>query len=165
VLDTTIRNNTICVGHHYPQQHNMCWTPLSATTQCILDTTIHNNTICVGYHYPQQHNVCWTPLYAIIKIQSRETGNIGYTGRRKANNHTTHYVLDTTIRNNTICVGHHYPQQHNVCWTPLSATTHYVLDTTIRNNTICVGHHYPQQDNIHCVVADSGVQHILSCCG
>ena len=36
---------------------------------------------------------------AIKKRQSRETGNIGYTRRRK-----------TKQRHNTICVGHHYAQ-------------------------------------------------------
>ena len=55
---------------------------------------------------------------------------------------TTQYVLDTTIKHNTICVGHHYKTQHNICWTPLLNTTQYVLDTTIKHNTICVGHHY-----------------------
>jgi hypothetical protein len=36
---------------------------------------------------------------AIKKGQSRETGNIGYTSRRK-----------TKQKHNTICVGHHYMQ-------------------------------------------------------
>jgi hypothetical protein len=40
---------------------------------------------------------------AIKKRQSRETGNIGYTRRRK-----------TKQRHNTICVGHHYAQAINV---------------------------------------------------
>ena len=34
---------------------------------------------------------------AIKNEQSRETGNIGYTRRRKPNKNTTRYVLDTTI--------------------------------------------------------------------
>ena len=41
--------------------------------------------------------------------QWRETGNIGYTIRKKPKN-TTQYVLDTTMRkqkHNTICVGRH----------------------------------------------------------
>ena len=68
--------------------------------------------------------------------QEEETGNIGYTRRRKTqhnmcqtplytNKNTTQYVLDTTIhkqKHNTICVRHHYTQtktQHNMCQTPL----------------------------------------------
>ena len=35
------------------------------------------------------------------KGQSRETGNIGYTRRRKTKHNTTPYVLDTTIRKET----------------------------------------------------------------
>jgi hypothetical protein len=31
----------------------------------------------------------------------RETGNIGYTGRRKTKQNTTQYVLDTTVRKQT----------------------------------------------------------------
>jgi len=38
---------------------------------------------------------------AIKKGQSRETGNIGYTRRRK-----------TKQKHNTICVGHHYMQTY-----------------------------------------------------
>ena len=40
---------------------------------------------------------------AIKNGQSRETGNIGYTGRRiqNKNKNTTQYVLDTTIRKQT----------------------------------------------------------------
>jgi len=34
--------------------------------------------------------------------QSRETGNIGYTRRRKTNQ-----------KHNTICVGHHYAKNNN----------------------------------------------------
>ena len=37
---------------------------------------------------------------SIKNEQSRETGNIGYT-RRRQTNHTTQYVLDTTIRKQT----------------------------------------------------------------
>ena len=42
---------------------------------------------------------------AIKNGQSRETGNIGYTGRRK-----------TKQKQNAICVGHHYakPSTNNV---------------------------------------------------
>jgi len=36
---------------------------------------------------------------AITNIQSRETGNIGYTRRRQ-----------TKQKHNTICVGHHFTQ-------------------------------------------------------
>ena len=42
--------------------------------------------------------------------QSRETGRIGYTRRRKTKQNTTQYVLDTTIRN--IC-----QSMMSVCWT------------------------------------------------
>ena len=38
---------------------------------------------------------------AVKKGQSRETGNIGYTRRRKYNKDTTQYVLDTTILKQT----------------------------------------------------------------
>jgi hypothetical protein len=61
---------------------------------------------------------------AIKNDQSRETGNIGHTRRRKTKQNTTQYVLDTTIRKQT---------QHNMCWTPLYVNKH---------NTICVRHHY-----------------------
>jgi hypothetical protein len=37
---------------------------------------------------------------AIIKAQSRETGNIEYTRQRQIKN-TTQYVLDTTMRKQT----------------------------------------------------------------
>ena len=43
---------------------------------------------------------------AIKNDQSRETGNIGHTRRRKTKQNTTQYVLDTTIRKQT---------QHNMC--------------------------------------------------
>ena len=36
--------------------------------------------------------------YKIKNEQSRETGNIGYTRRRKSNKHTTQYMLNTTMR-------------------------------------------------------------------
>jgi hypothetical protein len=52
--------------------------------------------------------------------QSRETGNIGYTTRRR----------QTKTKHNTICVRHHYIQTN---------TTQYVLDATI-----CVRRHYIQ---------------------
>ena len=38
---------------------------------------------------------------AIRKVQSRETGNTGYTRQRK-----------TKQKHNTICVGHHYTQSN-----------------------------------------------------
>jgi hypothetical protein len=54
---------------------------------------------------------------AIKYGQSRETGNIGYTRRRK-----------TKQRHNTICVWHHYTQDEEK---QSKDTTRYVLDTTI----------------------------------
>jgi hypothetical protein len=36
---------------------------------------------------------------AIKNGQSRETGNIGYTKRKKQNKNTTQYVLDPTMHN------------------------------------------------------------------
>ena len=56
---------------------------------------------------------------AIKKGQSRETGNIGYTRRRK-----------TKQKHNTICIGHHYIQE----------TRRRQIQQ--KHNTICVGHHY-----------------------
>jgi hypothetical protein len=39
---------------------------------------------------------------AIKNGQSRDTGNIGYTGRRQTKHkYTTQYVLDTTVRKQT----------------------------------------------------------------
>ena len=38
---------------------------------------------------------------SIKKGQSRETGNIGFTKRRKTNKNTIQYVLDTTMRKQT----------------------------------------------------------------
>jgi len=38
---------------------------------------------------------------AITNVQSRETGNIGYTRPRKTRQKTTQYVLDTNIRKQT----------------------------------------------------------------
>jgi hypothetical protein len=37
----------------------------------------------------------------IKKVQSRETGNIGHTKRRKTKENITQYNLDTTIRTHT----------------------------------------------------------------
>jgi hypothetical protein len=54
---------------------------------------------------------------------------------------TTQYVLDTTIKHNTICVGHYYKTQHNMC---------IVLCLIVVSNT-------------YLVVLYSGDQHILSC--
>jgi hypothetical protein len=93
--------------------------------------------------------MCWTPL-----------------------SNTTQYVLDTTIKHNTICAGHHYKTQQNICWTPLLNTTQYVLDTTIKHNTICAvllwcpAHIvllFIVVSSTYCVVFNSGVQHILCC--
>ena len=66
VLDTTIKHNTICVGHHYK------------TTHYVWDTTIQHNTICVGHHYETQHNMCWSSLsnttqYVLVTTMRQQT--------------------------------------------------------------------------------------------
>ena len=67
-------------------------------TLCITDTilkrcrqsSIHNHSLQINVREYRR---------AIIKGQSRKTGNKGYTRRRKAKQ-----------KHNTICVGHHYTQ-------------------------------------------------------
>ena len=57
------------------------------------------------------------PEGVIKNGQSRETGNIGYT---------RHKMKTNKIKNNTICVEHHYTQTHtnnvNKTWTLLQTT-------------------------------------------
>jgi ribosome assembly protein YihI (activator of Der GTPase) len=57
---------------------------------------------------------------AIKKGQSRETGNIGYTRRRK-----------TKQKHNMICVGHRHTQDED----KKKNTMQYVLDPTIYKQT------------------------------
>jgi hypothetical protein len=130
VLDNTIKHNTICVGHHYEPQHNMCWTPLSNTTQYVLLTHIVlclivvSNIYCVVCDSGVQHILCcaweWYPTHIVLCfiVVTNTYYVVFYSGVQHILN-TTQYVLVTTIKRNTICVGPHYQTQHNMCWTPL----------------------------------------------
>jgi hypothetical protein len=91
VLDTTIykrkdedkQNKTKIIQRNWQHRiHNKTKT----------NKTKHN-TICVRHHYIQEKRRRPTK-----QKQSRETGNIGYTTRRRqTKQNTTQYVLDTTI--------------------------------------------------------------------
>jgi len=54
------------------------------------------NTLFLNQNYIIRRD---EPSWAVKNGQSRETGNIGHTRRRK-----------TKQKHNTICVGHHYTQ-------------------------------------------------------
>jgi hypothetical protein len=97
------------------------------SSSCVLCTRCCQFLWIVHFWLPLRYSLTfiyiskWNHQYTIYineyknKTQHRETGNIGYTRRRK-----------TKQKHNTICVGHHYAQTHtnnvNKTWTLLQTT-------------------------------------------
>ena len=100
----------------------------------------------MNLHPPIQYITLVNTKGAIKKEQSRETGVIGYTSRRRTNHKKQHNMcwISLYTRNKTNTNKIKKNTQHNMCWTSLYTgnktntnkirkkhTTQYVLDITI----------------------------------